>query len=736
MDQRCLIYWPQSQSLPQQPGFLIGWNTRKFNSVIACIVSGVDLGVLESIINSVSSESSFDGVAKGWSVSLMILGEWCPPLSASPYEPHSNGSGADHDFSARLREDVQLYKDAANLWYRCVPAETDQSRPVISDVYCCGHRFLTNNNEIIFYDYPVPGTFYASAPPSLDPSAFDQAAPDARPADPILDERREMQMVISQINSARSVLAFIDDGIAEQSFGRRAGRERMVLSRTASVPSSAFFAKLLVAIPKLCLHFMMNIMLLFSPFALFLFQLYSDAAKSLLSLQLPSWMFGMPMKLRALSLASLQAEFRICELGSWPSLHKQLDLLQRLPYFVCDASYRAKQIQLYDSVVRAAIDSFLGLVGAFLLFYHADHVLLSLNDLYLFIENNVLRSYVTWFMGEPSGFKLNPELTVWLGEAALSALFYWEMIINVVRACEYAVLLLVCATGFSGASVMIAIACDVFSILTFHVYVLYVCAAFIYKAQLSVMRSFWALFAGKKYNVLRKRVDSHEYDLEQLLLGTLLFCATFFLFPTVAMYYSFFALARLVILSMQFLLNVQVFLLSHFPFYSLYIRMAQSELLPGGVSFEVKVYQPTPAGMEDEAIGARRSTLRTSASVSSLSTIRMPARIRRLTTNYFLLQTIPMPIGALFYRLRQLIGLCVSYYPLSKVWQHVSRGTVVPPPPREQIYSLGHKSGVVSTDFEDLREFVQRFVLEAGPRRLLMKRILSSVSMKLKVKAD
>ena len=47
---------------------------------------------------------------------------------------------------------------------------------------------------------------------------------------------------------------------------------------------------------------------------------------------------------------------------------------------------------------------------------------------------------------------------------------------------------------------------------------------------------------GKRYNVLRNRTDSWEYDLDQLLFGTILFTLLAFLFPTVLAYYALFAM--------------------------------------------------------------------------------------------------------------------------------------------------------------------------------------------------
>ena len=46
---------------------------------------------------------------------------------------------------------------------------------------------------------------------------------------------------------------------------------------------------------------------------------------------------------------------------------------------------------------------------------------------------------------------------------------------------------------------------------------------------------------GKRYNVLRRRLDDWNFDLDQLLLGAMLFTLISFLFPTILVYYLLFA---------------------------------------------------------------------------------------------------------------------------------------------------------------------------------------------------
>ncbi len=57
-----------------------------------------------------------------------------------------------------------------------------------------------------------------------------------------------------------------------------------------------------------------------------------------------------------------------------------------------------------------------------------------------------------------------------------------------------------------------------------------------------VSKFLFCTFTGKRFNVLRNRIDSWNYDVDQLLLGTILFTLLAFLFPTVLSYYALFAL--------------------------------------------------------------------------------------------------------------------------------------------------------------------------------------------------
>ena len=138
-------------------------------------------------------------------------------------------------------------------------------------------------------------------------------------------------------------------------------------------------------------------------------------------------------------------------------------------------------------------------------------------------------------------------------------------------------------SSFAGASMPIALFSDLLSLLTIHIYSFYVASARIYHGQLTIIISLFHLFRGKKHNVLRNRIDSCDYDLDQLLLGTILFTLLFFLLPTVVVFYLTFALSRMAIITLKAVLDTLLACLNHFPLFALMLRIKDSRRLPGKI---------------------------------------------------------------------------------------------------------------------------------------------------------
>ena len=134
----------------------------------------------------------------------------------------------------------------------------------------------------------------------------------------------------------------------------------------------------------------------------------------------------------------------------------------------------------------------------------------------------------------------------------------------------------------------ISIFSDLVSLLTVHIYSFYVASARIFHWQLMIIISLFHLFRGKKRNILRNRIDSCDYDLDQLLLGTILFTLQFFLLTTVFVFYLTFASARIAVIGLKAGLEMGLACLNHFPLFAVMLRLKDPGRLPGGICFEVQ----------------------------------------------------------------------------------------------------------------------------------------------------
>lgn len=185
---------------------------------------------------------------------------------------------------------------------------------------------------------------------------------------------------------------------------------------------------------------------------------------------------------------------------------------------------------------------------------------------------------IEWLMGIPAGLKLNHPLNQFLGHFFLYHVRLWleyaKMMMDV-----FPHLITYCLmSSCFGLSFLLCIIADAVSTLSFHVYCFYVYAGRLYGLQVSGLLSLWRLFRGKKWNPLRKRVDSLEESgqkADQLFAGTLLFTVLLFLLPTTALYYGIFMLLRVAVLAIQVWLSGLVFILSEFPWYSMFVRIIQ-----------------------------------------------------------------------------------------------------------------------------------------------------------------
>ncbi|THU85426.1 Gpi1-domain-containing protein [Dendrothele bispora CBS 962.96] len=198
-----------------------------------------------------------------------------------------------------------------------------------------------------------------------------------------------------------------------------------------------------------------------------------------------------------------------------------------------------------------------------------------------------------WLDSWPAGLKLNTELSRFYSHTFVDLVAMWGSVLHrgftILPVIIYVIGILSSFGGVIGGMTMsISLFSDLLSLSTVHIYVCYVIANTVYGRVLVTAGSLWNLFRGKRYNVLRKRTDSWEYETDQLLFGTILFTLLAFLFPTVLAYYSLFALMRLATILIQASLETQLAFMNHFPLFAIMLRAKDPRRLPGGIYFVFK----------------------------------------------------------------------------------------------------------------------------------------------------
>ncbi|XP_041362454.1 phosphatidylinositol N-acetylglucosaminyltransferase subunit Q-like [Gigantopelta aegis] len=198
-----------------------------------------------------------------------------------------------------------------------------------------------------------------------------------------------------------------------------------------------------------------------------------------------------------------------------------------------------------------------------------------------------LTNLINWLMGAPAGLKLNSQLTQFLGHFFLYHIYLWTGYLSILRPVLGSLLYYSSSLGLLGFSVQLCLIQDILSMLTLHIYCFYVYAARLYSLQVFTLASLWRLFRGKKWNVLRHRVDSASYDVDQLFVGTLFFTLMLFLLPTMLLYYIVFLVLRLGVLFVKGVLSTFVTIINATPAFTLILWIVRSKAVSGDVKFTV-----------------------------------------------------------------------------------------------------------------------------------------------------
>ncbi|KAL1524424.1 hypothetical protein AB1Y20_019319 [Prymnesium parvum] len=582
MEPRPKVFFPrQAQQSPS--GYLVGWNPHSFLCTVATIApSSLPLVALEQALALIASDPRLQTLIAHCGGAPSVLGVW---LHAQDDERRALASS----------ERAQV----AELWLSLV-GQVDQASeytaspslapalPTLRDVHCCGCRYRTSMQLVFFERARFDSAGYS--PPSFLPQwqSF-ESSPMSLPSDS--DRLSELDYTLRHVSCSAEFGAALEwtlrsltpspgslQGVAPPvSLGRvYCGRTIGVDSRHgASGGTTASATGHAAHMPRLVLRALVVCATAAARACTWLLRAEPVAGYSFLTM----------------SLAARQLDCRIANAVDWP---RRWQAVRDSPPW--QQRTRTEWLRLQGELFGALLDSMLGLLLALALWSYFDPLCETVSVAHAHISDSC-EKVVHWLMGVDSGgFKLNENLNRAIGTCVLSLLQVWRALLRgallalpparqVVTFLSYSCLL--------GSSFGIAVVSDLLALFSFHVVQMYLVMSIFYATYMSALYTLFNLFRGQKLNVLRDRVDSCDYDHEQLLLGTLLFTVLVFLLPTVAAYYGLATLMRMALLGVQVHLMAVVRLLDGFPWFALLQYLFRPNRLHTGVQFQP--LQPAPA---------------------------------------------------------------------------------------------------------------------------------------------
>ncbi|ESO84750.1 hypothetical protein LOTGIDRAFT_236105 [Lottia gigantea] len=282
-----------------------------------------------------------------------------------------------------------------------------------------------------------------------------------------------------------------------------------------------------------------------------------------------------------------------------PWLHKYLQnvaclsqLYERMDFIISVKNYNQlnplEKLRCQNRIWSQISDCVFGVLFLLLFWYYDVHNQLLVFTVYWTSDiATKLTELINLLMGAPAGLKLNYLLTQFLGQFFLYHVYIWTGYVQLIQPLLSWIVYLSLPISILGLSFQISLLQDLLFLLTIHIYCFYVYAARVYNLEVSTLAALWRLFRGKKWNVLRERVDTAAYDIDQLFFGTLIFTILLFLLPTILLYYTVFVLFRIIILGVQGILSWLVNLINTVQIFSIAGWLIKSNIVAGDVLFDV-----------------------------------------------------------------------------------------------------------------------------------------------------
>lgn len=683
-------------------GYLIGWNPHSFVCTIAAVEGGAPLAVLDEALRILAMEPALQPLISHCGGPPGVLGVWLP----------ASGAGSDGDFRFSAAERAQ----SAELWLTLCGLPEGSGTPQLRDVHCCGCRHRAPLQLILFRrasrSGEVSSQFSLHAPweadrmevdddarstgvRSFDDDATTEASCGGRSratvgmssleqtlrqvscsgifqhaiaialAHPARTAHRSDGALLSA--AAKRLLAALVVGGGGGGSGSDDGDESAQTERATPGEAVGMAASGRGTQQRTAVSWPVHAVWRCAGRAI------GHVARGWLWLLCAEAVGG--HSLRRWLRSARQSEARLRVVLEWRGRWRALRGRPRW-----HASVVVERMHAYGELTSCVVDAALGVAVAVALWRWRDVLCERAFTVVAAFHEAWLPGRVRWLMGvDPGGFKLNENLNRYLGQATLALLRAWHDALALILSSlpPPQSLLVLCLPGCClGASVGVALASDALTLSSLHLHVLYRATAALYSGYLAALGCLFNLFRGKKYNVLRARVDSCNYDAEVLLLGTLLFTTLVFLLPTLLAYYVLAATLHIAVGLAQALLMGLLMGLDDFPWYELTLWFLAPRSLQAGVRFRplapTAALRPPPR----PADSARRPG---SSYVCGGRDGSASSRDATAGGANFALEPQPASLAPLFSRHARVVRALAAHYALSYVLRCLLLGRVVRP---------------------------------------------------------
>lgn len=242
---------------------------------------------------------------------------------------------------------------------------------------------------------------------------------------------------------------------------------------------------------------------------------------------------------------------------------------------------------LFIRLCNFIIDVMLG----FFVFMILSHEIINLHVAFqkasVLYDSGTLTSILGTLLQNPLGLKLNNNFTSFIGSIIVSILDKWDYFKNVFSLRSSSAVQILKLSSLCGASFFLSFFMDYLKLITLHVTLIFNFLKKILSIFHSNMYSLYLLFNGKKWNILKLRVDTNYYTNEEVILGTILFTILIFLYPTVLVLFLVFGIIYVVIRRIIYFLSLLKEIILYAPFYILLLRNSQNGYISKGIRLTV-----------------------------------------------------------------------------------------------------------------------------------------------------